>query len=218
MGSHLYQACFMCKIWLELLTLKKIKGVIFLPLPQEEKKYTYVDYLNWPEDERWEIIDGVPYMQAAPSPAHQLISSELNRQISNYLQGKPCKSYPAPFCVKLIQGDENEVKNVVEPDISIICDKSKIDDKGCNGTPDMIIEILSPSSGKMDKIIKFNKYEKAGVKEYWLVEPEQKIVSVFLLQDNHKFSRPDVYADDEKINVSIFTDLAIDLSSVFSFE
>ena len=193
-----------------------------MPLPQEEKKYTYVDYLNWSEDKRWEIIDGVPYMQVAPSPAHQLISGELNRQISNYLQGKPCKAYPAPFCVRLPQGDENdenEVKNVVEPDISIICDKSKIDDKGCNGAPDMIIEILSPSSGKMDKIIKFNKYEKAGVKEYWLVEPEQKIVSVFLLQqDNHKFSRPDVYADDEKISVSIFPDLAIDLSSVFSFD
>ena len=193
-----------------------------MPLPQEEKKSTYADYLNWSEDERWEIIDGIPYMQAAPSPAHQLISGELNRQLSNYLQGKSCKAYPAPFCVRLPQGIENnqyEVKNVVEPDISIICDKSKIDDKGYNGTPDMIIEILSPSSGKMDKIIKFNKYEKAGVKEYWLVEPEQKVVSVFLLQqDSHKFSRPDVYADDEKINVSIFPDLAIDLSLVFSFD
>lgn len=190
-----------------------------MPLPQEEGKYSYADYLTWPEDERWEIIDGIAYMQATPSPAHQLISGELYRQFANYLQGKPCKVYPAPFCVRLTKGDEKkneDIKKVVEPDITIVCDKSKIDERGCNGSPDLIIEVMSPSSIKNDRVIKFNKYEKAGVKEYWIVEPDGKLVSVFALQRNGRYGRPDIYTEDEKVKVSIFPDLIIDLSSVFS--
>ncbi|GAB6171437.1 Uma2 family endonuclease [Paradesulfitobacterium aromaticivorans] len=190
-----------------------------MPIPQSDKKYTYADYLTWPDDERWEIIDGIPYMQAAPAPIHQEILMELSKQIAIYLTGKPCKVYPAPFCVRLPQDDENdeqEVKNVVEPDISIICDKSKIDDRGCNGAPDMIIEIISPSSTKKDRVIKFNKYEKAGVKEYWIVEPDQKLVSVFLLQHHERFNRPEMYTDEDDIKVSLFPDLTINLSAVFN--
>lgn len=189
-----------------------------MPLPQEDKQYSYADYLTWPEDERWEIIDGVPYLQAAPSPVHQLICGELHRQFANYLQGKPCKAYPAPFCVRLVKGDEKQnedIKQVVEPDITIVCDNSKIDEKGCNGTPDMIVEVLSPSSIKMDRVIKFNKYEKAGVKEYWIVEPEGKLVSVFVLQKDQRFGRQEIYTEDDKIRVSIFHDLVVDLKLVF---
>ena len=126
-------------------------------------------------------------MQAAPAPVHQEVLTELVRQIANYLSGKPCKVYPAPFGVRFPLGNEKnekEVKNIVEPDISIVCDKSKLDNKGCNGAPEMIIEIISPLSVKMDRVIKFNKYEKAGVQEYWIVEPDQKLVSVFVLQGN----------------------------------
>ncbi|OLN26709.1 Uma2 family endonuclease [Desulfosporosinus metallidurans] len=190
-----------------------------MPLSQETKKYTFADYLTYPEDERWEIIDGVPYMQAAPAPVHQEVLTELVRQMANYLTGKPCKVYPAPFCVRLPLGNEKnerEVKNIVEPDISIICDRSKIDDKGCNGAPDMIIEIISPSSIKMDRVVKFNKYEKAGVKEYWIVEPDQKLVSVVVLQSNQRYGRTELYTEDDKITVSIFPDLIIDLSVVFT--
>ena len=206
---------------MNLTPLKTNKGVRFMPLPNEEKQYTYADYLIWPEDERWEIIDGVPYMQAAPSPAHQLIAGELYRQFANYLQGKPCKAYIAPFCVRLTNGDEKrmeDVKKVVEPDITIVCDRSKIDEKGCNGTPDLIIEVMSPSSIKHDRITKFNKYEKAGVSEYWIVEPEVKITSVFVLQSNNRYGRPEIYTDDEKITVSIFPELVVDLSVVFPAE
>lgn len=190
-----------------------------MPQPQEGKKYTYADYLTWPEDERWEIIDGIPYMQATPTRVHQEILMELSKQIAVYLTGKSCKVYPAPFCVRLPQDhekNENEIKNIVEPDISIVCDKSKLDDKGCIGAPDMIIEIVSPSSIKKDKIIKFNKYEKAGVKEYWIVETDQKIISVFQLQNNQRYGRPELYTEEEKISVSIFPDLIIDLSAVFN--
>ncbi|HEY5586319.1 MAG TPA: Uma2 family endonuclease [Ruminiclostridium sp.] len=186
-----------------------------MPFPQEERQYTYADYLTWPEDERWEILDGVPYMQAAPSRIHQEISGELLRQLANYLLGKPCKVYHAPFCVRLdVEKDDNEIKNVVEPDITIICDSSKLDEKGCNGAPDLIVEVMSPSSVKKDRFTKFNEYEMAGVKEYWIVEPEG-IVSVFILQSDDRYGRPEMYTDEDKITVSIFPDLIVDLSIVF---
>jgi len=194
--------------------------VVTIPLLQHENEYTYADYLTYPDDERWEIIDGVPYMQAAPAPVHQEVLTELVRQIANYLAGKPCKVYPAPFCVRLPLGNEKnekEVKTIVEPDISIVCDPARLDNKGCNGAPEMIIEIISPSSVKMDRVIKFNKYEKAGVQEYWIVEPDQKIVSVFVLQGNQRYGRTELYTEDDKITVSIFPDLSIDLSAVFAF-
>lgn len=113
-----------------------------MTLPKHEQKYSYTDYLTWNEDERWEIFDGVPYMQAAPSRIHQEISMEISSQIYAYLKDKSCRVFAAPFCVRLdIQKNDNDIKNVVEPDISIVCDKSKLDDRGCNGSPDMIIEI-----------------------------------------------------------------------------
>ena len=189
-----------------------------MPLLQEEGKYSYADYLTWPEGERWEIIDGIAYMQAAPTPIHQEILVGLIVQFHHYLSGKPCKVYPAPFCVRLIKGDEKkneDIKKVVEPDISIVCDKSIIDEKGCNGDPDMIVEIISPSSIKMDRLIKFNKYEKAGVREYWIVEPEGKLVSVFVLQADQRYGRPEIYTEDDKIKVSILPDLIVDLKLVF---
>ena len=143
----------------------------------------------------------------------------LSTQIAVYLKGKSCKVYAAPFSVRLLtKGDERkakDVKKVVEPDITVVCDKSKIDKQGCKGIPDWIIEIISPSSIKHDRVTKFNQYEKAGVLEYWIVEPEGKILSVFLLQSNGKYGRPEIYTEEEKITVSIFPDLTIDLSAVF---
>lgn len=188
-----------------------------MPLPQKGQSYSYADYLTWPEDERWEIIDGTPYMQAAPTRIHQEILGELFKQIAVYLTGKPCKVYPSPFCVRLPQDHEQnkDETNIFEPDISIICDKSKLDDQGCIGAPDLIIEIISPSSTRKDKIIKFNKYEKAGVQEYWIVEPDQKFISVFILQDTQRYGRPEIYTEDNKIAISIFQDLIIDLNMVF---
>ncbi|PWA11947.1 Uma2 family endonuclease [Pueribacillus theae] len=191
-----------------------------MSLPKEDRIYTYADYLSWNDDVRIEIIDGTLYLQAAPSRVHQEILSELHRQIANFLVGKECKVYPAPFHVLLDLeeeiDDDKERKNVFEPDISIICDQSKLNDHGCKGSPDMIIEITSPSTARKDKIEKFNKYEKAKVKEYWIVEPQEKIVSVFTLQKNQRYGRPDLYTDEDKVEVSIFKDLTIDLSLVFS--
>lgn len=188
--------------------------------PKEKQIYTYADYLSWPESERVELIDGIPYLQAAPSRIHQKVLSELHRQVANFLVGKECEVYPAPFHVVLDLEEEVEYEkdrqNVLEPDISIICDQTKLDDLGCKGNPDMVVEIISPSTVREDKIKKFNKYEQAGVKEYWIIEPQEKIVSVFTLQENQRFGRPDLYTDDDQVKVSIFNDLMIDLSMVFS--
>jgi Uma2 family endonuclease len=192
-----------------------------LPQPQiDRKNYTYADYLSWPENERWEIIDGAPHMMAPPSRIHQEILTELLTQFNAYLREKPYRVYPAPFGVRLPKGDEKsdlEINVVVEPDIAVVCNSSKLDEKGCKGEPDLIVEIISPSSVKNDILKKFNLYEKAGVKEYWIVEPNGKIVTVFVLGENRKYGRPEVYAEDDEIQVSIFTDLKINLKPVFAY-
>ncbi|WP_163970978.1 Uma2 family endonuclease [Oceanobacillus halotolerans] len=191
-----------------------------MSFPEKDRVYTYSDYISWPEDERVELIDGNPHLKAAPSRIHQKTLSELHRQIANFLDGKECEVYPAPFNVVLnLEENRNEEdsQNVFEPDITIVCDQSKLDDRGCKGSPDMVIEIISPSSARTDKIDKFNKYEQAGVKEYWIIEPEEKIVSVFTLQKNQRYGRPNLYSDEDQVRVSIFDDLMIDLKRVFSF-
>ena len=131
-----------------------------MSLPKQGRTYTYADYLSWEEDVRAEIIDGVPYLQAAPSRIHQEIFSELHRQIANFFVDQDGNVYPAPFHVVLDddehQKDEKSFKNVVEPDLTIVCDSSKLDDSGCKGAPDWIIEITSPSTAKKDKNQKFN--------------------------------------------------------------
>ena len=188
-----------------------------MSLPQEKGTFTYVDYLSWPQHEHWEIIDGLAHMQTAPSPVHQEILAGLLAQLHQYLAGKVGKVYPAPFCVRLIENDEKndeEILKVVEPDITVVCDRSKLDEKGCSGAPDLIIEIVSPTSIEMDKYVKFNQYEKAGVREYWIVEPEGRFVSVFVLREG-KYGRPEIYAENDKINVAIFPELLIDLKPVF---
>lgn len=189
-----------------------------MPLPQEKRKYTYADYLTWPENERWEIIDGIPYMQAAPTWQHQAISTALLSQFYNYLSGKPCQVFASPFDLRIPEKNEKDEDTtfVVQPDIVVVCDRSGLKGTGYYGTPALIIEISSPSTAKSDKIWKFNKYEKAGVKEYWIVEPESKIVSVFTLQENNRYGRPELYTETDKVKVAAFPELIIDLAPVFA--
>lgn len=188
-----------------------------MPLPQENKKYTYADYLTWQGEERWEIIDGAAYMQAAPSWQHQAISGQLLKQFLTYLDEKPCKAFAAPFDLRIPDEDEKDedTTNVVQPDIVVVCDKDGLKGTGYYGTPALVIEISSPSTTRRDKVLKFNKYEKAGVKEYWIVEPDGKFVSVFTLQADKRYGRPETYTEENKIQVSVFPDLFIDLNSVF---
>jgi Uma2 family endonuclease len=189
-----------------------------IPQRKEYIKYTYKDYLKWSDEERWEIIDGVPYsMSPAPARKHQEISGELFAVIHNYLKGKTCRVYSAPFDVRLLINEETDenTTNVVQPDISVICDPSKLDDKGCKGSPDLIIEIASPSTLKKDLKDKFYLYEKALVKEYWIVYPEEKIVVTYMLNENDRYGRIEAYTDEDTIKVGIFEDLDIKLNEVF---
>lgn len=187
------------------------------PLKRISGNYSYADYLTWPEEEKWELLDGIAYMSAAPSRRHQEVQVELIRQISNYLIDKPCRIYGAPFDVRFAEKDEddNKIRDAVQPDISIVCDKSKLDDRGCKGSPDFITEIISPGTASMDYIKKLALYEKNGVKEYWIIHPIDEIVMVYKLNGERKYDRPQIYSKDDDVKIGIFEDLVINLNKVF---
>jgi len=180
--------------------------------------YSYADYLTWPEDERWELINGVPYnMTPAPTPKHQEVLGEIFRLLANWLKGNKCKVYMAPFDVRLVGSEtiDSMIDKVVQPDITVVCDPQKIDARGCLGIPDMIIEILSPSTFKKDLGIKLALYESSGVQEYWVVHPLDETVMVFRIQ-NGQYGKPTVYSAPDVIPVGLFEDLFIPLESVFA--
>ena len=172
--------------------------------------YTENDYYNLPENVRAELIDGQFYDMAAPSRIHQEILSSLHLEIGNYLRSKKgsCKIYPAPFSVKLFDNR----KTVVEPDISVICDPNKLTDQGCTGAPDWIIEIVSPSTSSHDYVRKLNLYLDAGVKEYWIVDPRNRKVLVYHLEQNDV--KADSYTFQDKIKVNIYDELWIDFTEL----
>ena len=180
---------------------------------RKDKSYTYADYASWDTEERYELIDGVPYMMAAPSITHQRISGNLHGELWNFLRGKPCKVFSAPLDVRLNAAADNDV-DVVQPDLMVVCDRSKIDEKGCNGAPDLVIEILSPSSISHDKLRKFNKYLQTGVREYWIVDPYNKMVTVNIL-DNGKYYNT-AYGETDTVPVHILEGCEISLSDVFA--
>ena len=186
--------------------------------PAKKILLNYADYLADESDERYELLDGEIVMQAAPSPVHQEISMELSRQLANFLEGKKCRVYPAPFDVRLFEeeGDSPEnVYTVFQPDISVICDRSRVDTHGCKGAPDMVIEILSPSTIRNDWLVKLNQYQKAKVQEYWIVDPQNQLIHVFLLKDGQL--RPHEVYDKTKIaKVSVLEGCFLELSKVFS--
>ncbi len=189
-----------------------------LALKQEER-FTYGDYLTWDDGERWELIDGVPYnMSPAPRVRHQLILGELHRQVANWLLDKPCQLFLAPFDVRLPEADESDdlVETVVQPDLSVVCDKTKLDDAGCRGAPDLIVEILSPSTAHKDLKVKFDRYERAGVREYWIVDPTGSTVQIYTVGMDGKYGRPEVFGAVDRVSVGIFPELEIDLATVFA--
>jgi len=188
---------------------------------ERKDDFTYEDLCSWPDDERWELIDGVAYdMSPAPLRVHADISKALLVAFELYLRGKPCKVYHAPFDVRLPLGEEsdNQIKNVVQPDILVVCDEKKLDDKGCRGAPDLVIEILSPTTASRDCIKKRALYERHGVKEFWTIDPTNRLVHVYLLDSDGRYSRFTVYGDSDVVNVSIFDDLQIDLKEIFPLQ
>ena len=190
-----------------------------MALPASEAAYTFADCLAWDENERIEIIHGKAFLMATPSRIHQEISGALFARLYNFLEGKECRAYPAPFGVRLFEkaGDAPEdVDTLVEPDISVICDPGKLDDAGCKGAPDLILEVLSPSTQRHDRLTKFNLYQQAGVREYWIVDPENKSVQVLLLDDSGTFRPYEDYGREEIARVQVLDGCFIELDKVFS--
>lgn len=184
-----------------------MKGCVTMPLPQE-KTYTIDDIYALPEGTRAELIDGQIYYMAPPSRRHQEIVGTLYRKIADYIDSRSgsCKAYIAPFAVFLNEND----KNYVEPDISIVCDKSKLNDRGCTGAPDWIIEVVSPSSRQMDYMTKLFKYRSAGVREYWIVDPEKNRILVY------DFDREETgdYTFSDSVRAGIYDDFSINFSDL----
>ena len=188
-----------------------------LNLQMQEEYYTYDDISAMDDDIRRELIDGVIYNMASPLNVHQDISMEISRQLSNFLRGKKCKVYHAPFDVRLNADKANKKDDtVVQPDILVICNRSILDPqgRGCKGAPDFVIEILSPSTAYMDRHIKFKKYLEAGIREYWIVDPAYKLVEAHILVNGIYTKR--TYGNTDSISVHVLDGCEIDLSIVFA--
>ena len=154
---------------------------------------------------------------APPTRIHQEILMELSRQLANFLEGKKCKVYPAPFAVRLFEKDGDSPENVdtmVEPDISVVCDHDKLDKYGCKGAPDLVVEVLSPSTQRHDRLVKLDLYQRASVREYWIVSPDEKTVQVFLL-DGGLMQPHEVYGKEDIAKVNVLDGCFIELSKVF---
>jgi Uma2 family endonuclease len=188
--------------------------------PNENERSSYADYLTWEDGKRWELINGQAVcMSPAPMRQHQKISKLLGRQIDSYLSDKSCEMYYAPFDVRFIETKEDVaddyIDTVVQPDIVVVCDPEKLDDRGCKGAPDLVIEIISPSTARMDLTVKFELYQRYGVKEYWIVHPNDQTILVFKLLESGLYGVPGRYCADDSIPVTLLGDLQVDLTKVF---
>jgi Uma2 family endonuclease len=183
------------------------------------KQYTYADYLTWQFAERVELLKGwVMKMAPGPSEIHQRSSFYLENNIYNYFAKKPCKVYHAPFDVRLVKVKKNlldtKIHTVVQPDILVVCDRGKLDAKGVIGAPDLVVEILSPGNSKKEMKTKFELYETNGVLEYWIVNPQEKSIHLFYLE-NKKYQLDKIYFDDDKMESKIFKGLKVKVGEVF---
>ncbi len=178
--------------------------------------YTYADYLLWKLKERVELFKGKIFaMSPAPRTNHQKVAGNLHGVLFPYFEGQKCQLFTAPFDVRLPnKRNSKKIDTVVQPDLCIICDPKKIDDKGCIGAPDLIIEILSPGNSKKELKNKFDLYQEAGVLEYWVVHPTEKCVFVYILE-NGRFMHREVVFDDEILVSTTFPDVKIDAKRIF---
>ena len=191
-----------------------------LPMRKNDRLYAYGDYKTWPDEEQWELIHGVAWnMSPGPNRNHQRISMNLIRVILPYVDRKKCEMYHAPLDVLLPQQgekEEDEVTNVVQPDISIICDERKLTVKGCIGAPDWVIEILSPFTSYKDQSAKLHLYEEHGVREYWVVDPGNEYVHVYILGKDGAYPEdPAIYLREERIACTVLDGLILELSEIF---
>ena len=179
----------------------------------QDKHYTYADYASWDDENRYELIDGEVFMMSAPSVMHQRIVGRFLMQIATVLDRKRCEPFIAPLDVCLnAKGDDDDT--VVQPDIIVVCEQSKLDEKRCNGAPDLVIEVVSPSTSRHDRIRKLNKYLQAGVREFWIADPDDKSVTTHILEDGKYVVN--AYEDAESVTVSVLEGCEISLPEVFA--
>jgi Uma2 family endonuclease len=177
----------------------------------KQREYTYKDYLALDDGRRYELIDGVIYNMAAPSDGHQAILGELYYQFRGYLRGKRCFVRIAPYDVKL------DDRNVVQPDLAVVCDRTKKNERGCFGAPDLVVEAVSPSSINRDNLTKLNLYTKAGVREYWLVYPDEKAILIYHNDENNK-GWGTYSLEDKEVPIGILPGFSINLEPLFDYD
>ena len=190
--------------------------MLFSDLDQN-KTYSYADYYSWKFEDRVELIEGKVYkLMPGPSSIHQEIAVDIITLLKNFLNGKLCKVYTAPFDVRLPKKgiDDKAIFTVLQPDVCVICDLSKIDRRGCIGAPDIVVEILSPGNNSKEILKKYNIYEEAGVKEYWVVSPQNQTVNIYTLQEG-KFQPSRIMAPGIVAHSSVLPGFSIDLAELF---
>lgn len=178
--------------------------------------HTYGEYRQWPEDQRYELIHGIAYaMSPAPSRLHQQFVIHVARQIADALEGGPCELNIAPFDVRLpLENEADEaIDTVVQPDILVVCDPAKLDDRGCRGAPDWVIEIISPGSAAHDQIKKRALYERFGVPEYWIVHPIDRIVTVYFLEKG-AYGKPSLHELKDSLSATVLPEATVDWERV----
>jgi len=180
----------------------------------ERRRYTYADYLKWEGSERYELLNGEAFMMASPSVAHQMFQAELLSDFVIWLRGKTCKAIGSPMDVRLFPMKDKSDNIIVQPDILVVCDQSKLGKGSIDGPPDLIIEIMSPSNTSSELIRKFHYYLKAGVREYWLIDLESKKVSVHVYENGHYISTN--FEDNDRIPVAILPGLEISLEELWA--
>ena len=186
-----------------------------MALPKEYERYSWDEYRSWPEEERWELIDGVAWdMSPAPSRNHQQILVEFVRQFANASKNSDCEVFAAPFDVKLSGEEEDAAPTVVQPDVVLCCDGDKLTEWGMQGAPDLVVEIVSPASGRKDRKQKFALYERYGVREYWIVDPDEQVVEIYR-HNGERFERMGAYGPEDRPGVSALPGFELDLSQSF---
>ena len=198
----------------------KMEKIVSLSQLDLNKKYSYADYLTWQFEQAVELIKGKILPMAAPSRRHQGISFKLSGLFYNAFEKHDCNVYAAPFDVRLYDKKKSikankDVYTVIQPDLCIICDENKLDDKGCIGAPDLIIEILSPGNSAKEMRTKKDLYAENGVREYWIIDPEHENAFQFILHNENTYNPPIIYINEDVLNCSIFPDMKINLKKVF---
>lgn len=190
-----------------------------LPQTTYEAEYTYADYLSWDDQERWELINGEVWdMSPAPSRIHQEVSIRISSLLYDFFRKRDCAVYAAPFDVRLPEeerAEDSAVITVVQPDISVICDRKKLDERGCVGAPDLVVEILSPSTAAKDLKVKRALYEQHGVQEYWLFHPADQTVMAYRPDNDGRYARAEIFDREDVLGSPLFDGLEIQLAEIF---